>query len=116
MALAFIVRSHGHSANALTPCCPADSCLYLNLTYRHLFEALTGIVGLDFVSPNNTCFGFNNSSCWARGNHQLLFNVKTITLSADVRVQVDHTTGPKKSDVKISDIIDLIYIEQPDPV
>ena len=21
--------------------------------------------------PNNTCLGYNNSSCWARGNHQL---------------------------------------------
>ena len=36
-----------------------------------IVEASTGIVGLDFVSPNNTCLGFNNSTCWAQGNHQL---------------------------------------------
>ena len=33
---------------------------------------MTGIFGLNSIcSHNNTCLGFNNSSCWAQGNHQL---------------------------------------------
>ena len=36
-----------------------------------LNKALTGIVRLDFVSPNIICHGFNNSSCWAQSNNQL---------------------------------------------
>ena len=31
-----------------------------------IVEAETDIVGRDEVEPNNTCRGFNNSSCWAR--------------------------------------------------
>ena len=31
------------------------------------------------ISPNNTCLGFNNCSCWAQGNHQLCIITPTLT-------------------------------------
>ena len=33
---------------------------------------LAGRRSRDKVEPNNTCLGFNNSSCWAQDNHQSL--------------------------------------------
>ena len=57
------------------------NCLKLLFYYN----TLTGIVGLDFASPNNTCLSFNNSSCWAQGNHQLynIYSDKTRRLPVD---------------------------------
>ena len=37
-----------------------------------IVEAETGIVGRDEVEPNNTCRGFNNSSCWARLHNYII--------------------------------------------
>ena len=34
--------------------------------------------GRDEVEPNNTCLSFNNSSCWAQGNHRLFIGITTL--------------------------------------
>ena len=49
-----------------------DLTIYLNYSNFPKFLLISSpIVWLDFVSPNNICLGFNNSSGWAQGNHQL---------------------------------------------
>ena len=40
------------------------------ISYYGIWILVFYIVGLDFIWPNNTCFGFNSSSCWAQGSFE----------------------------------------------
>ena len=51
--------------------CHIKNCFYVLIYTDFMLDDLTGIVELDFVSLNNTCLGFNSSSFWVQGNHQL---------------------------------------------